>query len=150
MFIIQEQINSKGVTGSGTQFEYDGNGNLKNDYLAGNLNIKYDHRNLMTQVTKVLTQFPPSNQVTLYRYDEEGNRTRKVIYNTSDPDPEFPVGELDKPPSGWDLIRDVERSEIPIYREVIQSEERTDLNLQCIILMIWSIIMSGQEVKMLR
>ncbi|HCA42767.1 MAG TPA: hypothetical protein DEP28_05885, partial [Bacteroidetes bacterium] len=94
------------VTGTGTQFEYDGNGNLKNDYLAGNLNIKYDHRNLITQVTKVLTQFPPANQVTLYRFDEEGNRTRKVIYNTSDPDPEFPGGELDKPPSGWDLVRD--------------------------------------------
>lgn len=57
------------VTGSVTQFDYDANGNLTNDYLNGNIKIKYDHRNLITQVTKVLSQFPPSNQVTLYRYD---------------------------------------------------------------------------------
>ncbi|HCN38393.1 MAG TPA: hypothetical protein DIS94_11860 [Bacteroidetes bacterium] len=52
--------------------------------------------------------------------------------------------------SGWDLVRDVELSQIPIYREILQEEERTDLNLLFIILMLWSITMSGLGIRTLQ
>ena len=110
------------VSGSTNQFTYDYNGNMTNDYMNNNTGIKYDHRNLITEITKQnLNQDPPTTYITRYRYDEAGNRTRKTIFlsNEYDPPP-LPEEDTDLPP-GWIIIvddyysRDVAGREIMVY-----------------------------------
>ena len=95
---------------------------MTNDYMNNNTGIKYDHRNLITEITKQnLNQDPPTTYITRYRYDEAGNRTRKTVFlsNEYDPPP-LPDDEADLPP-GWSIVvddyysRDVSGKEIGVY-----------------------------------
>ena len=112
----------KRVSGSTDQFTYDYNGNMTNDYMNNNTGIKYDHRNLITEITKQnLNQDPPTTYITRYRYDEAGNRTRKTVFLSNEYDPRpLPDDEADLPP-GWSIIvddyysRDVSGKEIGVY-----------------------------------
>jgi YD repeat-containing protein len=68
------------VTGSGTQYTYDANGNMTSDVLNKNTNIKYDHRNLILELTHTKYILNDSLIIlTKYYYDEAGNRIRKMI-----------------------------------------------------------------------
>jgi len=110
----------KNLTGSGEQYNYDYNGNMTNDYFAENYGITYDHRNLITEITRVSgITYPPVTTKIRYKYDEAGNRTRKTIYQTQD---EFPSPIIsDDTPTGWTIIldeyyaRDATGKEIAIY-----------------------------------
>ena len=69
------------VSGSTDLFTYDYNGNMTNDYMNNNTGIKYDHRNLITEITNQNFMVdPPRTYITRYRYDEAGNRTRKTVF----------------------------------------------------------------------
>ena len=71
------------VSGSGTQYTYDANGNMTSDVLNKNTNIKYDHRNLILELTHTKYILNDSLIIlTKYYYDESGNRIRKMSYNT--------------------------------------------------------------------
>ncbi|HRF67289.1 MAG TPA: RHS repeat-associated core domain-containing protein [Ignavibacteria bacterium] len=115
------------VTAVKTLYTYDANGNMTRDDINRTSSIKYDHRNLMTEIrvikTEAPTVFDPPVDVlylTYYRYDEAGNSVRKkrYKYNGSDPDPVF-VTEGSNP--SWALqsdeyyVRDVSGKEIAIY-----------------------------------
>ena len=72
------------VSGSGTQYTYDANGNMTSDKLNKNDSIKYDYRNLILEL--VHTKYILNDSLivkTKYFYDEAGNRIRKMSYNTS-------------------------------------------------------------------
>ncbi len=92
------------------------------DYPNNNTKIKYNHRNLITEFTRQdLTQELPITDVTKYKYDEAGNRTRKTVFLSEEYDPPpFPEEEADLPP-GWTIIvddyysRDVAGREIMVY-----------------------------------
>ena len=112
----------KRVSGSTDLFTYDYNGNMTNDYMNNNTGIKYDHRNLITEITKQnLNQDPPTTYITRYKYDEARNRTRKTVFLSNEYDPRpLPEEEADIPP-GWTIIvddyysRDVSGKEIGVY-----------------------------------
>ena len=124
----------KRVTGSQTQFRYDGNGNMIKDSLNGNTNILYDYRNLIIQLRQKITpngQISPNDSsvyVTYYYYDESGNRIRKKVYKyigMSIPNEEDgPISEdsLSDLPSVWTLYNDevysrgVDGKELCIYK----------------------------------
>lgn len=106
-------------------YTYDNNGNMISDQLNRTSSIKYDHRNLMTDVRAVKTEngvFGPEDITywTVYRYDEAGNRMRKIRYKYTGSEPD-PVLDLtgDTPP--WTLqsdefyVRDISGKEITIY-----------------------------------
>ncbi len=112
----------KKVSGSSDQYTFDYNGNQVNDYLNNNTGIKYDHRNLITEFTRQdLNQDPPITDITRYKYDEGGNRTRKTIYRCNDSNPPPLPEETEDLPSGWSIIlddyysREVSGKEIAIY-----------------------------------
>ena len=100
------------VTGSQTQYTYDANGNMITDELNQNRDIKYDHRNLITQIrNKKIIIEDSLVYVTYYFYDEAGNRIRKKVYqyigiqnpdSVGSPDAED-VGDA---PGVWDLVND--------------------------------------------
>jgi RHS repeat-associated protein len=79
------------VTGSQNQYEYDANGNVTSDMIdsfSSLWDIKYDHRNLMTEFRHTIGQFPGSTKMW---YDEAGNRIRKVtLINTGSGGGEIP------------------------------------------------------------
>ncbi len=110
------------VVGSTDLFTYDYNGNMTNDYMNNNTGIKYDHRNLITEITNQnIMVDPPRTYITRYRYDEAGNRTRKTVFLSEEYDPPpLPDDEADLPP-GWTIIvddyysRDVSGKEIAVY-----------------------------------
>jgi len=110
----------KNLTGSGEQYNYDYNGNMTNDNFAENYGITYDHRNLITEITRTSgIIYPPLTTKIRYKYDEAGNRTRKTMYQTQD---EFPSPiTSDDTPTGWTIIldeyyaRDATGKEIAIY-----------------------------------
>ncbi|MEO8446640.1 MAG: hypothetical protein ABI528_04050 [bacterium] len=93
---------------------------MTKDDLNGNSNIKYDHRNLITELRqKVGSKF----KHTFYKYDESGNRISKTVYeyqgssitqDTTD-ESDFPNN------SDWQLFnkeiysRDVSGRELAIY-----------------------------------
>jgi len=121
------QTIGEGLTSYG--YTYDKNGNMTSDQLNRTGSIKYDHRNLMTEIRVIKTEANPDPfgvptidvlYLTYYRYDEAGNRVRKVRYKYTgtDPDPVF-VTEGSNP--SWSLqsdefyIRDVSGKEIAIY-----------------------------------
>ncbi|MCX6158453.1 MAG: RHS repeat-associated core domain-containing protein, partial [Ignavibacteriae bacterium] len=111
----------KKVTGLSDQYTYDYNGNQTNDYLAGNTGISYDHRNLITEITRSNnTTDPPTTIKIRYKYDEAGNRTRKSIYQTQDENPS-PITNDDNP-TGWSITkdeyysRDASGKEIAVYQ----------------------------------
>jgi RHS repeat-associated protein len=100
------------VTGSGTQYTYDANGNMTRDNINRNRDIKYDHRNLITQLAH--TEYVLEDSLlyaTYYYYDEAGNRFRKKVYQyigsqTRD-SVEIPdIEEAGDSPGTWELIRD--------------------------------------------
>jgi RHS repeat-associated protein len=110
----------KKVTGLTDQYTYDYNGNMTSDINNFNYNIKYDHRNLIYEMMNTL----PLSFTFLYRYkyDEAGNRTRKMIYRT-DIQPPPPINEnSDNPGSGWITMkdeyysRDASGKEIAVYQ----------------------------------
>ncbi len=100
------------VTGSGTQYSYDANGNMTRDDINRNRDIKYDHRNLITQLAH--TEYILEDSLlysTYYYYDEAGNRFRKKVYqyigsqirdSVEIPD----IEEAGDSPGTWELIRD--------------------------------------------
>ena len=110
------------VAGSTDLFTYDYNGNMTNDYMNNNTGIKYDHRNLITEITNQnLNQDPPRTYITRYRYDEAGNRTRKTVFLSEEYDPPPLPEETEDLPAGWTIIvddyysRDVSGKEIGVY-----------------------------------
>ncbi len=99
----------KKVTGESDQFTYDYNGNLKNDYFNNNTDIKYDHRNLITEITRVDDLIdPPATFITTYKYDEAGNRINKKITKDDGSTIEIIVNEY--------YVRDVSGKEIAIHQ----------------------------------
>ncbi|MCX6157374.1 MAG: RHS repeat-associated core domain-containing protein, partial [Ignavibacteriae bacterium] len=111
----------KRVSGTTDQYTYDYNGNQTNDYFAGNTCISYDHRNLITEITRSnSTTDPPTTIKIRYKYDEAGNRTRKTIYQTQDENPS-PITNDDNP-TGWTITkdeyysRDASGKEIAVYQ----------------------------------
>ena len=112
------------VFGAGNQFTYDYNGNVISEAINNNSDIKYDHRNLITQLkhrSHIITD--STYYVSYYGYDEAGNRISKVIYRytgtASVPDAP-PNNEVDTD-SNWELAnstiysRDVSGREVAIY-----------------------------------
>ncbi len=119
------QTIGEGLTSYG--YTYDNNGNMTSDQLNRTGSIKYDHRNLMTEIRVIKSESPsifdPPVDVlylTQYRYDEAGNRVRKTRYKYtgSTPDPVFDLSG-DAPPwsqqSDEFYVRDVSGKEIAIY-----------------------------------
>ena len=119
------QTISQGLTAY--NYTYDNNGNMTSDQLNRTGSIKYDHRNLMTEIRVIKTEVNPDPfgvptidvlYLTLYRYDEAGNRISKVRYKYTGSTPD-PIFEGDNP--SWTLqgseyyIRDVSGKEIAIY-----------------------------------
>ena len=110
------------VSGTTDLFTYDYNGNMTNDYMNNNTGIKYDHRNLITEITNQNFMVdPPRTYITRYRYDEAGKRTRKTVFLSEEYDPPpLPDEEADLPP-GWTIVvddyysRDVSGKEIGVY-----------------------------------
>ena len=71
------------VTGSETQYTYDNNRNMTRDDLNDNTNIKYDHRNLITQIrNKKIVIEDSLVYVTYYFYDEAGDLSERMFFNT--------------------------------------------------------------------
>ncbi len=71
---------------------------MTSDQLNRTGSIKYDHRNLMTEIRVIKSESPSIFEppvdvlyLTNYRYDEAGNRVRKFRYKYTgtDPDPVF-------------------------------------------------------------
>ncbi|HRJ98773.1 MAG TPA: RHS repeat-associated core domain-containing protein [Ignavibacteria bacterium] len=100
------------VTGSQTQYTYDANGNMITDELNQNRDIKYDHRNLITQIrNKKIIIEDSLVYVTYYFYDEAGNRIRKNVYQYIGIQPSDSVetpdlGDITDMTGYWDLIKD--------------------------------------------
>ena len=65
------------VSGTSDQFTYDYNGNMMGDGLQDNYGLKYDHRNLLTEISRLISE--NETELTRYYYDEAGNRIRKLI-----------------------------------------------------------------------
>jgi len=120
------QTIGEGLTSYG--YTYDNNGNMLSDQLNRTGSIKYDHRNLMTEIRVIKTEANPDPfgtptidvlYLTNYRYDEAGNRVRKFRYKYigSTPDPIFEEGDS----QNWTLqsdeyyVRDISGKEIAIY-----------------------------------
>jgi len=115
------------VTGSGTQYTYDENGNMITDEVNRNRDIKFDYRNLITQIrNKKIVIEDSLVYVTYYFYDEAGNRIRKNVYQYIGIQPsdsvETPdIGDIGDMTGYWDLIkdevysRDVSGKEVALY-----------------------------------
>ncbi|MCB0728730.1 MAG: hypothetical protein KDD00_14805, partial [Ignavibacteriae bacterium] len=102
------------VTGSGTQYTYDANGNMTRDDLNSSYDIIYDHRNLILELKNLVIDIHGSRNDTtiyhtLYYHDEAGNRIRKMIYNNSN----------DSLLSDNIYSRDVSGRELAIYKNGI-------------------------------
>jgi RHS repeat-associated protein len=101
------------VYGSTSQYTYDANGNMKTDEVNRNRDIKYDYRNLITQIrNKKIVIEDSLVYLTYYFYDEAGNRIRKKVYqyigiqqpdSVASPDTEA-IGDA---PGIWELINDI-------------------------------------------
>jgi len=85
--------------------------------------LKYDHRNLLTEMRVVKKTGGGDGYETyqlMYNYDEAGNRVRKRVYFYQEEDP-MPVFEEDDMTGSWDLVgdeyyvRDVSGKEIAVY-----------------------------------
>jgi len=100
------------VSGSTTQYTYDSNGNMITDEVNRNRDIKYDHRNLITQIRNKKIVYEDSLvYVTYYFYDEAGNRIRKNVFlyiglQPSDSVETPDIGDVGDMTSYWDLIKD--------------------------------------------
>ncbi len=115
------------VTGSGTQYTYDANGNMLTDDINRNKDIKYDYRNLIIQLRhKKIIHEDSLVYVTYYYYDEAGNRIRKKVYQyigIQNPDSsETPdAADIGDAPAVWELVNDevysrgVDGKELAIY-----------------------------------
>ena len=95
---------------------------MTNDYLNENINISYDHRNLITEINRTNPLEDPPTEIKIrYRYDESGNRTRKTIYQSTIENPP-PIPEEGDLPPGWIIttdeyyVRDAQGKEIAIYQ----------------------------------
>ncbi len=96
---------------------------MTSDSINGIFEMKYDHRNLLTEFRKIVTtpSDPPSYDVYLteIKYDDAGLRVRKKNYLYSGPE-QYPVFNEDSP-TGWTLqsdeyyLRDVSGKEIATY-----------------------------------
>ncbi len=100
------------VTGSVAQYTYDANGNMLTDDINRNKYIKYDHRNLITQLRhKKIIREDSLVYLSYYYYDEAGNRIRKRVYQYIGIQPADSVESPDEEdigdsPATWELIRD--------------------------------------------
>ena len=125
------------VTGSSAQFTYDANGNVLTDQLSDIFDMKYDHRNLMTEYKYVYSE--NYNAVTRMWYDDAGNRIRKIsvlnfVGGGGGTDPDWdsletfpPYDDQAQPPAGegggdnWQTladewyVRDVAGNEVALY-----------------------------------
>jgi len=94
-----------------------------------NHSAKYDHRNLMTEIRSIKSEagtgpWDPGLvdvlYITIFKYDEAGNRIRKLVAKYEGGDPE-PVYENTGDNQGWHTVsdefyvRDVSGKEIAIY-----------------------------------
>jgi RHS repeat-associated protein len=110
------------------QFTYDYNGNMVTDSLNHVTEIKYDYRNLITEM-KYSTDDTSYYYKVYYKYDEAGNRVRKRLVRQVKPTP-TPIGgtNSDDATSGnetgnedWTAVkdefyvRDADGKEIAIY-----------------------------------
>ncbi len=114
------------MTGSADQYTYDQNGNMTSDEINRNKNIKYDHRNLITELRhKELVHEDSIVYVTYYNYDEAGNRIAKTVYRYTDSsEPSDTLSEEDVSiSSSWELYkveiysRDVSGRELAVYKD---------------------------------
>ncbi|HRE42163.1 MAG TPA: RHS repeat-associated core domain-containing protein [Ignavibacteria bacterium] len=108
---------------------------MTTDALNNSTNIQYDHRNLITQIQKLNTTIEPiQNQLTLYRYDDAGNRIRKAIFDNTDPEA-LPIINIDNPSGGWNLIyeeyyvRGADGLELAIYKNNGSNYDLVQLNI---------------------
>jgi len=119
------------VTGSTAQYTYDANGNMTRDDINNNRDVKYDHRNLITQILHKETVIEDSIiYLTFYNYDEAGNRYAKTVFKyTAQGEPKDIPDQKDIINSeDWRLeyyeiySRDISGRELGIYRneEVIE------------------------------
>ncbi len=95
---ISEISRLKSVDGEVTQhYAYDYNGNLISDSRRNITSIKYDNRNLPTEMI-ISSIFMAKSYKIEYKYDESGNRFRKKVYENEAISGESPIG--------WKLIKD--------------------------------------------
>ena len=88
----------RSVDGGVTQhYAYDYNGNLISDSRRNITSIKYDNRNLPTEMI-ISSIFMAKSYKIEYKYDETGNRLRKRVYENIPSSGESPIG--------WKLIKD--------------------------------------------
>jgi RHS repeat-associated protein len=81
----------KSITGGGTQYNYDANGNMIKDSINRMDSIRYDYRNLIIEIKSSVVNGgaeTPETPATTYRriryyYDETGNRIRKRVLETT-------------------------------------------------------------------
>jgi RHS repeat-associated protein len=71
----------KSIDGGGTMhYSYDNNGNVTDDLTRNVSGIKYDSRNLPVEMTITPATDINYQYAVKYRYDESGNRIRKMLY----------------------------------------------------------------------
>jgi len=114
------------VSGQDPQYTYDAVGNMTSDTRDLDdvkQDLKYDHRNLLTEMRVVKKTGGGDGYETyqlMFNYDEAGNRVRKRVYFYQGEDP-MPVFEEDDMTGSWDLVgdeyyvRDVSGKEIAVY-----------------------------------
>ena len=89
-------------------YQYDWNGNVTDDFFNNNTSIKYDNRNLITEIIRIEgATDPPLTYTTNYYYDESGNRIRKTVGKDAGSSREIITDEI--------YVRDISGREIAIY-----------------------------------
>lgn len=99
------------VSGTIDQFIYDCNGNITDDRLRDNSGLKYDHRNLLIEISRLISE--NETELTRYYYDEAGNRIRKLILRNWSGG-----GGIPDPPDWGDI------GSLPIYEPEGEGSER--------------------------
>jgi len=108
------------VLGAGKQFIYDNNDNVTSEALNNNSEMKYDYRNLLTQLrhrSQIITD--SSYYVSYYNYDEAGNRISKKVYKYTGTQPEPPPPDIDS----LDIVTDWELESDVIYSRDVTGKE---------------------------
>jgi RHS repeat-associated protein len=117
------------VSGATDQYNYDLNGNTVLDDVNGNYDIKYDYRNLVTEIyhKDPASVTRPNTFATRYYYDESGNRVRKLVYINSQLSPPS-ITDWTNPGDGWVLlnnefyVKGVDGKDLAIYKGNILDE----------------------------
>lgn len=110
----------KQVTGGDPQFEYDLNGNLKNDSFTKNYNMLYDYRNLLLEVKSEVGQTnPPTYYYTRYWYDDNGNRIKKLVLNSLVSNPSYPDWNNPTQTGNWGIYQTINYSQDASGKDIV-------------------------------